>query len=82
MQDQRKTNNTYGREPDTVIQAKIDFTNNWIPFIMDAEAFVQLVNVMMMKKKEGNKVSAVEMEREVSLVNEEEQRTVNWGRLC
>jgi hypothetical protein len=67
MQDQRKTNK-YSRDSDTVSQAKIDFTNNWIPFIMDAEAFVQLVNVMMMEKKEGNEVSAVEMERMVERV--------------
>jgi hypothetical protein len=62
IQEQRKTNK-YGRETNTVIQAKIDFTNNWIPFIMDTGGFVQLVNVMMREnKKEGNDVSAVEME--------------------
>jgi hypothetical protein len=40
-----------------VIQAKIDFSNNLIPFLMDAEAFVLLVNAKMMNKKEENEVA-------------------------
>jgi hypothetical protein len=52
-----------------MIHAKIDLTYDSIPYVMNAEAFVRLVNAMMKNKKEENEVPVVEEKNTETLLN-------------
>jgi hypothetical protein len=58
-----------------VIKAKIDFSNNLIPFLMDAEAFVLLVNAMMMMMNKKKENEDEKEDNEVAIMNENSERS-------